>query len=124
MKQLLFIALGGALGAVSRYGMVNAIHRVWESRFPFGTLAVNLIGSFLIGMMYVFITEKMYLHPEWRNVIIIGFLGAFTTFSTFSLEAITFMQNGQLNMALYYTLASVLFCIVAAWAGIELTRLM
>jgi CrcB protein len=123
MKHLVFVALGGALGAMSRYGMAIAMSRFTVGHFPLGTMAVNLIGSFFIGIVYVLIVEKMVLHPDWRSVIIVGFLGAFTTFSSFSLEVVTLLQNGQLLTAAGYIAASVVLCALVAWVGIMLTRL-
>ncbi len=128
MTQLLMIAVGGAAGALCRYGLVNWINSFAHSKtqwgsFPLGTLTVNVIGSFLIGIMYVLIAERMTLHPDWRNVAIIGFLGAFTTFSTFSLETITLLENGQLSHALLYIVSSLVICVIAAWLAIYLTRL-
>ena len=73
--------------------------------------------------MYVLIAERMVLHPDWRNVAMVGFLGAFTTFSTFSLEAITLLENGQLAHAAAYVGSSLLLCVLAAWLAISLTRM-
>lgn len=123
MKDLLLIALGGAAGALCRHGLVNVIKLSTTGHFPYGTLAVNIIGSFCIGMMYVLITERLALHPDWRNVLVVGFLGAFTTFSTFSLEAVALLENGHVATAAAYILGSLFICILAAWAAIVLTRL-
>ncbi len=123
MKYLLFIAIGGAGGAVSRYLLANLVHNWTNHHIPFGTMTVNVLGSFGIGIIYVLIVEKMSLHPDWRGVLMVGFLGAFTTFSTFSLESITLLENGQLLSALIYTLGSVVLCILAVWSAMFLTRM-
>ncbi|MEE8058098.1 MAG: fluoride efflux transporter CrcB [Pseudomonadales bacterium] len=123
MKHLLMIAAGGAAGALCRHWLVNLINTFSHSRVPMGTLSVNIIGSFCIGIMYVLITERIVLHPDWRNVAIVGFLGAFTTFSTFSLEAITLLENGQMTNAALYISSSLILCVLAAWLAISLTRL-
>jgi len=123
MKHLLFIALGGAGGALARHWMSTVVHASARSHFPWGTLSVNLLGSFCIGVLYVIIVERGMIHPDWRSVTIVGFLGAFTTFSTFSLETIALLENGQAGMALAYVLFSVTVCIVAVWMAMTITRL-
>lgn len=124
------IAVGGAGGALCRYGLVNLVAGLGlgQSRFipnalPLGTMTVNVLGSFLIGIMYVLITEKLVLHADWRSIAVVGFLGAFTTFSTFSLEAITLLENGQLLNALAYVGISVVACVFATWLAMTLTRM-
>jgi CrcB protein len=121
MKYLLFIALGGAGGAVSRYLLATWVHQLWEGRLPLGTLLVNMLGSFAIGVIFVLI-ERQVLHPDWRGVLMVGFLGAFTTFSTFSLETIGLIENGHHIHALGYMLLSALCCVLMAGLSIQLTR--
>jgi CrcB protein len=123
MKYLLFIALGGASGAVSRYLLANWVHQLWEGKLPVGTLLVNLLGSAAIGVVYVLLVEKELMHPDWRGVLMVGFLGAFTTFSTFSLETISLIEAGHWPYALAYMFASTLLCVVGAGAAIYLTRI-
>ena len=123
MKYLLFIALGGASGAVARYVVANWIHQLWEGHVPVGTLLVNVLGSFGIGIVFVLVVEKELLHPDWRGVLMIGFLGAFTTFSTFSLETISLLEAGHIFQALGYMLASVSLCVLAAGSAIYLARI-
>ncbi len=123
MKHLIFIALGGAGGALARHLLSTMVHNLSSHHLPLGTLVVNVVGSLLIGLMYVLIVEKMVLHPDWRSVFMIGFLGAFTTFSTFSLETLSLLENGQPGMAALYVVASVVICLLAVWAGMSLTRL-
>ncbi len=123
MKYLLFVALGGATGAVSRHLLANWVHGLWEGRLPLGTLLVNLVGSFAIGIVYVLVVERELIHPDWRGVLIVGFLGAFTTFSTFSLETIALLEAGHATHALGYMFASTVFCVLMAGVAIQLTRL-
>lgn len=121
MKYLLFIALGGATGAVSRYLLSSWAHALWEGKWPVGTLLVNMLGSFLIGVIFVLI-EKQIVHPDWRSVLMVGFLGAFTTFSTFSLETITLFEEGQIAHAIAYMVVSVFACVLMAGLSIYITR--
>jgi CrcB protein len=122
MKYLFFIALGGASGSVARYLLSGWAHRLWEGHLPVGTLFVNVLGSFTLGMVYVLLVEKELIHQDWRGVLMVGFLGAFTTFSTFSLETITLMEAGHLVHALGYMLASAVLCVLMAGVAMHLTR--
>lgn len=121
MHFVAYVALGGALGASARYLLSQWVHSLWQHAWPLGTLLVNLLGSFAIGVVFVLI-ERQALHPDWRGVLMVGFLGAFTTFSTFSLETIALLESGRLAPALAYILASVLSCILAAGFAVWLTR--
>ena len=123
MKHLIFIALGGAGGALARHWLSGLVHASAKTHFPWGTLSVNLLGSFLIGIMYILIVERGLVHPDWRSVAIVGFLGAFTTFSTFSLETIALLEAGQPGLALGYVLGSVVVCIFAVWLAMSLARI-
>ena len=124
MKYLLFIALGGASGSVSRYLLAHWAHQLWEGKLPVGTLLVNALGSFAIGVVYVLLVERQFIHADWRGVLMVGFLGAFTTFSTFSLETITLMESGHMAHALAYMLGSAILCVTVAGVAIGLTRLL
>ena len=76
LRNMLFIALGGALGALARFGAANLVHVLWPSRFPFATLAINVSGSLAIGVLYVLIAERAVMHADWRSIAMVGFLGA------------------------------------------------
>lgn len=116
------IALGGALGALSRYWLATAVARHNSVAFPLGTFAVNVLGSFLIGLVFLLLLQRADLEQGLRPFLITGFLGAMTTFSTFSLEALLLLQQGHYNTALLYVLGSVLTCLLAAFAGMQLGR--
>ena len=122
VSQILAVAIGGALGALSRYWVVAVVSRLLERSFPYGTLVVNIAGSFFIGICYVLIVERLNVATEWQAVIMVGFIGAFTTFSTFSLEALVLIQEGRVPVALVYIFSSVIVCILAVAAGMWLTR--
>ncbi len=119
MIYSLTIALGGALGALSRYWLISALG---ASRFPWGTFAVNVLGSCLIGVLYVLISEKAVLSDQWRSLLMVGYLGAFTTFSSFSLDALLLLQEGRLLQAALYVVGSVALCLAGAWLGMVLMR--
>lgn len=116
------VAFGGALGAMSRYWVYNAFLGWTENKFPYATLIINILGSFLIGIAFVLITERVQIGPEWRGIITVGFLGAFTTFSTFSMDTLGLVEQGQYGAALVYILSSVVVCIVVAWLGLSIAR--
>ncbi len=122
MLYYLWIAVGGAVGAMARFGLMNLVDGLSESRFPLGTLVVNLLGSILIGVFFVLITERFVLSQEMRALLVVGFVGAFTTFSTFSLDALLLLQYGYILQALAYILASVVLCLLGVWAGMGLMR--
>lgn len=122
MNTYIAIAFGGAFGAVSRFWLHEAVQRFNGSSFPLGTFAVNILGSFLIGVFFVVLAEKAQLSEPWRPLIAVGFLGAMTTFSTFSLDALLLFEQGHYNTALFYILSSVALCLFAAFAGMQLTR--
>ncbi len=119
------IALGGALGACLRFAAANHFNKTisLHPHMHSGTLLINVLGSALMGIMYVLISEKAHLHPDYRSVLMVGLLGAFTTFSTFSLEAINFFESGHPQIAIIYVVSSVVLSIGAAWLTITLTRL-
>lgn len=118
----LAIAIGGALGAMARYAVTAFLTPLSPSRFPIGTLTVNVLGSLLIGVFYVLIIEKAHLDQQWRHVMMVGFLGAFTTFSTFSLETFSLWHNGQPGMAISYIFISVAACLVAVATAVFVTQ--
>ncbi|MCF7982747.1 MAG: fluoride efflux transporter CrcB [Pseudomonadales bacterium] len=122
MTKILAIAVGGALGALSRYWVVGVISSLFERSFPFGTLVVNILGSLLIGILYVLIIEKLDVAAEWHAILMVGFIGAFTTFSTFSLETLMLLQEGRVTAALTYIFSSVGVCLLAVALGMWSTK--
>jgi CrcB protein len=118
MTNLLYIAGFGALGSVLRYIMSNGVQTMFGKGFPYGTLSVNIVGSILIGLLYVLLDERLGAGPVWKAALITGMLGGFTTFSAFSLETIQLMQGGQPGRAALNVLLSVCLCIAGCWLGI------
>ena len=124
MHTYIAIAIGGAVGAMSRYWLSTLIENYNSSHYPYGTFLVNVAGSFLIGVCFIVFAEKLHLVDQWRPQIVIGFLGALTTFSAYSLDALLLFQQGHYNTALLYVLSSLLVCLFAAFCGMQLTRVM
>lgn len=112
-----YIALGSALGGVLRYLLGGAIQRAAGPGFPVGTMIVNLSGSFLLGFLLRYATHPPSLAPEVRAFLTVGLCGGYTTFSTFSAETVTLMQDGQWAKAITYALGSVVLALAATAAG-------
>ncbi len=123
MLHLFSIAAGGAVGALARYWVSAVAVNNAQFRLPYGTMLCNVLGSFLMGICFVIIMEKARISPEFRPILMVGFLGAFTTFSTFSLEAVTMLQEGHIMSAAIYIILSVVLCITALYGGLWFTRL-
>lgn len=123
MMQLMVIALGGAVGSVLRYLLSNGIGQWLGRGFPFGTLSVNLLGSFLMGLMAeALILQRVTLSMEYRVAILVGVFGGFTTFSSFSLETFYLLEQGQISKSGLNILANVLGCLLAVWLGMLTSR--
>jgi len=114
----LYIAIGGAFGAVSRYGVTLGAARLGATGFPYATLTVNVTGSFLIGLFVAWLGGRTEINPALRPLIQVGFLGALTTFSTFSLDALILIEQGRFTQAGRYIAASVLVCLAACFIGL------
>ena len=122
MMQALAIAGGGAIGALMRFYASTGIY-AWLGRgFPYGTLFVNVTGSILMGFLYVWFLDRVQVSPEMRAALLVGVLGAFTTFSTFSIETLNLLENGEWMKAVTNIVLSVLLCIAGAWLGVILGR--
>ena len=120
--HFLLVAVGGALGAAMRHGVNLLALRWFGPAFPWGTLAVNVLGSFVMGLMVELIARKLGASPEWRLFAATGLLGGFTTFSAFSLDVVVLWERGQMTMAATYVMASVILAIAALFAGLVLGR--
>ena len=118
-SHLLFVALGGAIGASLRFGIHHWLTLWLGKGFPFGTLAVNIIGSFFLGLLFSLIEHGIVADLPWRSLLGIGLFGAFTTFSTFSLDTLLLLQHGEWPKALLNVFLHVLVCLLAAWLGMQ-----
>jgi CrcB protein len=122
MKMILSIALGGAIGAVGRYLAMSGVGHWLGTAFPYGTLVVNVAGSFVLGALVEIMALAWSPGSELRALIVVGILGAFTTFSTFSLDVVLLFERGALSSAAIYILTSVAFSIAAFMAGMYIFR--
>ena len=123
MPIYLALALGGAFGAIARYWMSTGLNQLSQLLFPIGTFSVNVLGSFFIGGLYTYLSERPDLSEASRHLLSTGFLGALTTFSTFSLETLLLIEQGHYNTALFNVVGSVMFCLGAAYLGISLAKI-
>ena len=123
MYNILFIGIGGFLGAISRYLVSRSITLVLGNLIPFGTLIVNIIGSLALGYIFTLSVERLVISENFRLFISIGFLGAFTTFSTFSLETIHLIEGGSYISSIIYAVSHLIFCLAGTVLGIFLARL-
>ncbi len=117
MNLWLAVALGGAFGAVNRYAVIHLSHMILGKDFPYGTLLVNVLGSFLIGLMLLLAVDKTQWSPVFSALIVTGFLGAFTTFSAFSMETFSLIQRAQIGLALMNIAFNVSLCLLAVYLG-------
>ncbi|MCU7881989.1 MAG: fluoride efflux transporter CrcB [Candidatus Thiodiazotropha sp. (ex Lucinoma aequizonata)] len=122
LDQLIAIASGGAIGALFRFWVANGVYGLLGCEFPYGTLVVNVLGSLVMGFLYVLLLERTTVSPELRGALLIGFLGAFTTFSTFSIETINLLEEAELLKAGLNILLSVTASVMACWFGLVLGR--
>jgi len=120
--QSLWIGMAGFLGAVSRYHVEGWVSRHTRSDFPIGTLAVNVSGCLLLGFLITLFAERLVPSPHLRAALTIGFLGAYTTFSTFAYETLRLGEDGAPARAVLYVVASVCLGVLAAWTGSALGR--
>jgi CrcB protein len=118
MSIYVAIAVGGSLGAVSRYWMSTSTYQWLGFGFPYGTLAVNLLGSLTMGFLSELLVDRFHVSDEIRIGLLAGFLGSFTTFSTFAIDVLQLGTNQSAVKAIFYILLSVLLCVLGAWAGL------
>ena len=122
--KILIIGFGGFIGAILRYSISGWIHKLFGSGMPYGTLAVNVIGSFILGFILFYSEDRQSFSPLWRSFIAVGIMGALTTFSTFSYETFAMMQESLYLKAVWNILLNIITTILAIWAGMVLSRIL
>lgn len=122
IAQILIVLLGGGLGAVARFLLSTKITEKYGGAFPYGTLSVNVIGSFLMGLLAIILVERLALDPLLKLGVFVGFLGAFTTFSTFSMDTLGLFEQGQHIRAITNMFVSVAFSVCAVWLGVVIGK--
>ena len=123
LQLLLFVGLGGAIGAMGRCVVMSAIGHITHPGFPWRTMTANVIGAFVMGAVLEISALTWSPSPEIRAMLVVGLLGAFTTFSTFSMDLYYLIDRGAVVNAVAYAVGSVLICLFAFWAGMHLLRL-
>lgn len=121
--KALWVGLGGFLGANARFWLGGWVAQRYGTQFPWGTFVINVTGSFILGLFIVLVTERIIVPPYWRLLFAIGFVGAYTTFSTFEYETLALAEGGALLRAVANVILSVLAGFLAVWLGAKLARL-
>ncbi len=124
MIEALAVAVGGALGALARFWLGRAADDLFGINFPWSILIINVLGSITIGIAFELLVERNSAAAIWRPLLMVGFLGAFTTFSSFSLQTLALIESARLLAAGGYVMASVGICVIGTWAGIQTARLL
>ena len=122
MIRYILVLAGGGVGALARYVAASAIMTRFGGKFPLGTLVINVTGSFLIGFLMTMLTDRFQLDPRWRLLLVVGFLGGYTTFSSFEWETFTSVRDGALWAGMLNVVASVMLGYVAVWLGVMLAK--
>jgi len=123
MLKILMVAVGGSIGATTRYLFSTWAAERFGANFPYGTLIVNVIGCFIIGIFMTMTTERLIVSPYWRLLITVGFVGGLTTFSSFSYETFRLVEDADMIMALYNIALNLVLGFLATWIGIGAARL-
>jgi fluoride exporter len=122
LNAYLWVSLGGVVGASSRYAMSRFAAKVLSTNFPYGTLIINFIGSFILGWLMIWSTERALVDPRWRLLIAIGFCGSYTTFSSYAFESFSYLEQGHWLLFASNVVANNVFCLLAVLGGAALAR--
>ena len=124
MQELLIISLGAIVGANARYLISRYAARVLGPVFPYGTLIINITGSAIVGFFIVWTSERVLVDPRWRLLVVVGFCGAFTTFSSYAFETVAYFEQGQWLLLWTNILTNNLLCLLGALAGMVIARVL
>jgi len=122
LKDFLAISVAAILGANLRYVISRLAAKELGPIFPYGTLIINVLGSFIVGLFVIWTTERVLVDPRWRLVVVVGFCGSFTTFSSYAFESMSFFARGQWGLMLANVFANNLLCLAGALAGMAVAR--
>lgn len=122
MQKYLLIALGGALGSAARYWIGSEVAGRLGTRFPWGTFVINMTACVIIGFSLTFLGRRAGLSPAWRYLVPIGFVGAYSTFSTYEWETLSTLRAGAFSLAALYALGSLVLGLVAVWCGVAIAE--
>jgi len=122
VNDVLVISIGAIVGANARWVISRFAAKILSPIFPYGTLVINVTGSFIVGFFMIWATERVLIDPRWRLLIVVGFCGAFTTFSSFAFETMAYFEQGQWLLLLTNVVSNNLLCLGAALAGMALAR--
>lgn len=122
MKDFLTISCAAIVGANLRYLISRFAVREFGPVFPYGTLVINIVGSFIVGFFVIWTTERVLLDPRWRLLVVVGFCGSFTTFSSYAFESMSFFEHGQWGLMLANIFSNNLLCLGGVLAGMALAR--
>ena len=117
VKDILVISLGAIFGANARYFLSRYAAKILGPVFPYGTLIINVLGSLIVGFFVIWTTERVLVNPRWRSLVVVGFCGAFTTFSSYAFETMAYFEQGQWLLMVTNFISNNALCLVAAWVA-------
>ncbi len=123
MSKYMYIAVGGALGSIARFWVGSAVASRLGTKFPYGTFVINITACVIIGFSLTFLAKRTDLNPAWRFLVPVGFVGAYSTFSTYEWEALSTLRSGAFSMAALYAFSSLFLGLVAVWCGVLIAEM-
>ena len=123
LSKYMYIAVGGALGSIARFWVGSAVASRLGTKFPYGTFVINITACAIIGFSLTFLAKRTDLNPAWRFLVPVGFVGAYSTFSTYEWEALSTLRSGAFSMAALYAFSSLFLGLVAVWCGVLIAEM-